>query len=111
MAAADGISTVAGGLQVYALAAPGATIAGVSAVSAGLALGGVGMALGSGIGAYRDFKAGNYGWGAVGVVGVLAGVAVTAGVIIGAPALIVGGLIAGAVVGALQLGRWISSWF
>jgi RHS repeat-associated protein len=111
MATADGISTAAGGLEIYALATPGATVAGVSAVSAGLALGGVGMALGSVIGAYRDFKAGNYGWGAVGVVGVLAGIAVTAGVIIGAPALIVGGLVTGLVVGALQLGRWISSWF
>lgn len=111
MATADGISTVAGGLEIAAIASPGAAIAGVSAMSAGLALGGVGLALGSGIGAYRDFKAGNIGWGAVGVAGVLAGIAVTAGIIFSAPALVVGGLIAGAAVGLLQLGRWISSWF
>ena len=111
MAGADAISTAGGAAEIYALSTAGATILGVGATSAGLVLGGVGMALASGIGAYRDFKAGNYGWGAVGVVGALAGVAVVAGVIFSAPALVVGGLIVGAAVGVLQLGRWISSWF
>ena len=115
MASADTLSTVGGGLEIYSITTPGATVAAagvsVSAATAGLALGGAGMAIGFGIGAVRDYQAKNYGWAAVGAVGALAGVAVVAGVIASAPALIVGGLVVGAVVGALQLGRWISSWF
>lgn len=109
MAGADAISTVGGGLEIYALAAPGATVAGVSAMSAGLALGGVGIAVGSGIGAYRAYKRGDTPGVVAGVIGVLAGIAIVAGVIFSAPALLIGGLIAAAAVGIFHLCRWLAS--
>ena len=106
MAGADAISVAGGAAELYALASPGASIAGVSAVSAGLALGGVGIAAGSAIQGVRAYRQGDKAGAAAGAVGFLAGAAITAGVIAGAPALLAGGLAAAAVVGLFHLGRW-----
>src|SRR5690606_34574932 len=59
MAGADAISVAGGAAELYALASPGASIAGVSAVSAGLALGGVGIAAGSAIQGVRAYRQGD----------------------------------------------------
>ena len=107
MAGGDALSTVGGGLELYAIASPGATVAGVSAMSAGLALGGVGIAVTSGISGVRSYQRGDYAGAIAGGVGVLAGLAITAGIIFGAPALLVGGLIAAVGVGLFHLGRWL----
>lgn len=107
MAGGDALSTVGGGLEVYAIASPGATVAGVSAMSAGLAVGGIGIAVTSGISGVRSYQRGDYAGAVAGAVGVLAGVAITAGIIFSAPALLVGGLIAAAAVGLFHLGRWL----
>ncbi len=109
MAAGDAISTAGGALEVYAIASPGATVAGASAMSLGLGLGGVGIAVTSGISGYRSYQQGDYAGATAGAVGVLAGVAVTAGVVFSAPALVVGGLVAAAAVGLFHLGRWLFS--
>ena len=107
MAVGDVISTAGGGLELYAIASPGATVAGVSAMSAGLAVGGIGIAITSGISGVRSYQRGDYAGAAVGAVGVLAGIAITAGVIFSAPALLVVGLIAAVAVGLFHLGRWL----
>ena len=107
MAGGDAVSTVAGGLQVYAIASPGATVAGVSAMSAGLAVGGVGIAITSGISGIRSYQRGDVAGAAAGGAGVLAGVAITAGIVFSAPALLLGGLIAAAGVGLFHLVRWL----
>jgi hypothetical protein len=109
MGVGDTLSTAGGGLELYALATPGATVAGVSALSAGLVLGGAGIAIASGVSAYRAYKAGDTLGVVAGVVGVAAGIAIVAGVIFAAPALLVGGLIAAAAVGLFHLGRWLFS--
>jgi hypothetical protein len=110
MAGGDALSTVGGGLEVYAIASPGATVAtGVSAMSAGLAVGGIGIAVTSGISGVRAYQRGDYAGAVAGGVGVLAGIAITLGIIFSAPALLVGGLIAAAAVGLFHLGRWLLS--
>jgi hypothetical protein len=109
MAVGDGLSTVGGGLEVYAIASGGGTVLGVSAVSAGLVLGGAGIAIGSGISAYRSFQKGDTAGGIAGVVGVLAGLAIIAGVVFGAPLVLAAGLIGAACVGLFHLARWIFS--
>jgi len=110
MATGDAISTTAGGLEVYAITTPGASIAGVSAMSAGIALGGIGIAVTSGISGYRAFKAGDNSGAVAGGVGVIAGAAVTIGVVAGAPVLIVAGLVAASGVGVFHLGRYFEVW-
>jgi RHS repeat-associated protein len=107
MAGADAISTAGGALEIYALATPGATVAGVSAMSAGLAVGGVGIMAGSAISGVRAYQRGDYFGAGLGVAGFLAGAAITLGVIFSAPALLIGGLVAAAVVGLVHLGRWL----
>ncbi|MEX2961168.1 SpvB/TcaC N-terminal domain-containing protein [Microbulbifer sp. TYP-18] len=107
MAAADAISTAGGSLEVYALASPGATVAGVSAMTAGLAVGGVGIMAGSAISGYRAYQSDDYVGVGLGAAGFLAGAAILAGVIFSAPAWIIGGLVAAAVVGLAHLGRWL----
>jgi len=109
MAGGDALSTAGGGLELYAIATPGATVAGVSAMSAGLAVGGIGIAVTSGISGVRSYQRGDYAGAVAGAVGVLAGIAITAGIIFSAPALLVGGLIAAAAVGLFHLGRWLFS--
>lgn len=109
MGIGDGLATAGGGLELYALSTTGATVAGVSAMSAGLVLGGAGIAVTSGVSAYREYQQGNYVTAGVDVIGVLAGVAIVAGVIFGAPALLIGGAIAALGVGLWHLGRWLLS--
>ncbi|MET3934839.1 SpvB/TcaC N-terminal domain-containing protein [Arthrobacter sp. OAP107] len=110
MAGGDAVSTVGGGLEVYALASPGATAgAGVTAMTAGLALGGVGIAITSAISGIRAFRRRDF-WGAfAGGVGLLAGAAITIGAFFSMPAFLVGGLIAAAGVGLFHLQRWLRS--
>lgn len=108
MAGADALSTTGGALEIYAIAGGGA-IAGISALSAGLVLGGLGITAGSTIGAVRSYQRGDT-WGvAAGVVGAAAGVAIVAGVIASAPALLIGGVIAAAIVGGFHLVRWLQN--
>jgi RHS repeat-associated protein len=107
MAVGDAFSTAGGALEVTAILSPGATVAGVSAMSAGLVLGGVGIAITSGISGVRAYQRGDYAGAAAGAVGVLAGLAIVAGMIFGAPALLIGGLIAALGVGLFHLGRWL----
>jgi RHS repeat-associated protein len=115
MGVGDALGTVGGGLEVYALgsAALGgsATVLGVSAMSAGLVLGGAGIAVASGVSAYRAYQRGDTAGVVVGAVGVAAGLAIMAGVIFGAPVLLVAGLIAAVGVGLYHLGSWLGSTF
>ncbi|PTQ98228.1 RHS repeat-associated protein [Mucilaginibacter yixingensis] len=109
MATADTLTTAGGGLEIYAFTTSGATVAGVSAASAGMVLAGAGIAIGSGISAYREFKAGDNLGGTVDLIGVAAGIAIVAGVVFSAPALLIGGAIAALGVGLFHLGRWLLS--
>lgn len=116
MATGDAISVVGGGLQTYAIASPGAAVAGVSAMSLGLAVGGVGIATTFGVTTYRAAKAGDTrgtiagsigtvgGLGvAAGAVGVIAGVAAAPVVLAAGAVLAVG---AGIYFGGRALGAW-----
>jgi RHS repeat-associated protein len=107
MAIGDGLSTAGGGLELYAIASPGATVAGVSAMSTGLVAGGAGIAIASGVSAYRAYQRGDTAGVVAGLVGVAAGLAIMAGVIFGAPLLLLGGLIAAVGVGLFHLARWL----
>jgi hypothetical protein len=113
MAAGDALTVAGGGAELYALAVPGATIAGAAAVPVGLALGGVGLAVTSGISAYRAYKAGDTAGMVVGGVGVAAGVAITVGAIgviagvAAAPVVLAVGLVAAAGVGLYHLAKWL----
>lgn len=107
MAVGDAFSTAGGALEVTAILSPGATVAGVSAMSGGLVLGGVGIAIASGISGVRSYQRGDYAGAVAGGIGFLAGLAIVAGVVFGAPALLIGGLIAAAAVGLFHLGRWL----
>ena len=109
MAVGDALGTAGGGLELYAIASSGATLAGVSAMSAGLVLAGAGIAITSGISGYRAYRAGDTAGAVVGAVGVAAGVAIMAGVIFGAPLVLAAGLIAAVGVGLFHLGRWLLS--
>jgi hypothetical protein len=103
------LNTAGGGLELYALASPGATVAGISAMSAGLVVGGAGIAVASGVSAYRAYEAGDTAGVVAGVIGVAAGVAIMAGVIFGAPVVLAVGIIAALGVGLFHLGRWLFS--
>lgn len=107
MGIADTLGVAGGSLEIYALAAPTATIAGASVMSVGLVVGGAGIAIGSGIGAYRAYQRGDTAGVVAGVVGVAAGLAIMAGVIFGAPLLLAAGIIGAIGVGLFHLGRWL----
>ncbi len=110
MAVGDGLSTIGGGLELYAIASPGATVAGYSAMSAGLAVGGIGIAIASGVSAYRSFQRGDTAGGVAGLVGVAAGLAITIGVVAGAPLVLAAGIVAAIGVGLFHVGRWLDFW-
>jgi RHS repeat-associated protein len=107
MAVGDAFSTAGGALEVTAILSPGAAVAGVTAMTAGLVLGGVGIAITSGISGVRAYQRGDIAGVAAGAVGVLAGLAIVAGILFGAPLLLIGGLIAALGVGLFHLGRWL----
>jgi RHS repeat-associated protein len=107
MAAGDALSFIGGGLETYSILNSGAAIGGISAMSLGLATGGLGIAWTSGVSAVRSYQEGDYIGTGVGIVGVAAGLAVTVGVVISAPVLVVGGLITAAAVGLYHLGSWL----
>jgi RHS repeat-associated protein len=116
MAFGDTLGLVGGGLELYALAVPGATVAGFSAMTVGLVIGGLGISVTSGISAYRSFQAGDTAGGVVGLVGVGAGLAIAAGAIgiaagiAGAPVLLAVGVVAAIGVGVFHLGRYFDWW-
>ena len=105
MGVADALGTAGGGLTVYALYASGAALA----MSAGLVLGGAGTAIGSFISARRAFRKGDTAGGVAGIVGVLAGLAIVAGVAFSAPLLLAAGIVGAIGVGLFHIGRWIAS--
>ncbi|MEV5313373.1 SpvB/TcaC N-terminal domain-containing protein [Streptomyces sp. NPDC052610] len=106
MGVGDALTTAGGAAELYGLAT-GATVAGVSVASAGAVLGGVGLAVGSGVYAYRAHQQGDTAGVVAGLVGVAAGAALVAGVVLGAPALLIGGTIAALGVGLFHLARWL----
>jgi RHS repeat-associated protein len=108
MGIGDGLATAGGGLEIYAMTTAGATVGGVSAVAAGGVLAGAGIAVTSGVSAYREFKSGDYLGGAVDSVGVLAGLAIMAGIIFAAPEILIAGAIVAAAVGLFHLVRWLA---
>ncbi|WP_198667711.1 toxin TcdB middle/N-terminal domain-containing protein, partial [Glycomyces dulcitolivorans] len=116
MAVGDALGTVGGGLELYALAAPGATVAGVSAMTAGLVVGGLGIAVTSGISGYRAYQRGDTAGVVAGAVGVGAGLAIAAGAIgiaagiAGAPVLLAVGIVAAIGVGIYHLGDFFDWW-
>ncbi|GAA1677251.1 hypothetical protein GCM10009830_25230 [Glycomyces endophyticus] len=116
MAVGDALGTVGGGLELYALAAPGATVAGVSAMTAGLVIGGLGIAVTSGISGYRAYQRGDTAGVVAGAVGVGAGLAIAAGAIgiaagiAGAPVLLAVGVVAAIGVGIYHLGDAFDWW-
>ncbi|MCG8475664.1 MAG: hypothetical protein MI784_09335 [Cytophagales bacterium] len=126
MGVGDTLGVAGGGLEIYAIASPGATVAGVSAMSAGLIVGGLGISVTSGISSVRSFRRGDTAGGVAGLVGVGAGVAITAGagimaasaagVAVGAfataaaPLLLAFGVVAALGVGAFHLGRYFDWW-
>ncbi len=123
MASGDGISTIGGGLEAYAILAPGATVAGLSAMTVGLAVGGIGIAVTSGISMSRAADRGD-GRGAIaGFVGTAAGLSIAAGaagLLLGAaaapllfaaaPVLIGAGIVAALGVGVFHIGRHFGWW-
>jgi RHS repeat-associated protein len=116
MGVGDAVGLAGSGAEIYAIAVPGATIAGVSAVVAGLALAGVGVAVASGISMSRAIDSGDTTGAIAGGLGVAAGLAITAGAIglaLGvacAPVLLAVGIIASVGVGVFQVGRHFSWW-
>jgi hypothetical protein len=114
MGVGDAVGLAGSGAEIYAIAVPGATIAGVSAVVAGLALAGVGVAVASGISMSRAIDSGDTTGAIAGGLGVAAGLAITAGAIglaLGvacAPVLLAVGIIASVGVGVFQVGRHFS---
>ncbi|MGY1582267.1 SpvB/TcaC N-terminal domain-containing protein [Streptomyces sp. MN13] len=107
MGTGDALSTVGGGLELYAMATPGATVAGVSAMSAGLVAGGLGIAVASGVSGWRSYQRGDTAGAVAGAVGVAAGLAIAAGVVFGAPLLLAAGAVAAIGVGLFHLARWL----
>ncbi|MEU6250686.1 SpvB/TcaC N-terminal domain-containing protein [Glycomyces sp. NPDC047010] len=116
MAVGDALGTVGGGLELYALAVPGATVAGVSAMTAGLVIGGLGIAATSAVSGYRAYQRGDVPGVVAGAVGVGAGLAIAAGAIgiaagiAGAPVLLAVGIVAAIGVGIFHLGRAFDWW-
>ncbi|WP_330766951.1 SpvB/TcaC N-terminal domain-containing protein [Rhodococcus sp. M8-35] len=123
MAGGDAISTVGGGLEVYAILTPGATVAGLSAMTVGLAAGGIGIAVTSGISMSRAADRGDSRGAIAGFVGTAAGLSIAAGaagLILGAaaapalfaaaPVLIGAGIVAALAVGAFHVGRHFGWW-
>jgi RHS repeat-associated protein len=116
MAAGDALSTVGGGLEIYALTTAGATVAGFSAVTVGLAVGGIGIAVTSAISGYRAYERGDTAGVVAGAVGTGAGLAIAAGAIgiiagvAGAPILLGVGLVLAAGVGVYHLGKLFDLW-
>jgi RHS repeat-associated protein len=116
MGIGDALGTTGGGLELYAIASPGAAIAGVSAMTAGLAIGGVGIAVTSGVSMVRSARAGDTAGTLAGGVGVGAGLAIAAGAIgiaagvAGAPVLLALGAVAALGVGIFHAGRYFDWW-
>ncbi|WP_205324731.1 SpvB/TcaC N-terminal domain-containing protein [Glycomyces sp. YM15] len=116
MGVGDALGTVGGGLELYALAVPGATVAGASAMTVGLVVGGLGIAVTSGISGYRAYQRGDIPGTVAGAVGVGAGLAIAAGAagialgIAGAPVLLAVGVAAAIGVGLYHLGGLFDLW-
>lgn len=109
MGAGDALGTAGGGLELLALARPGATVLGFSAMSTGLVLGGAGIAIASGVAGDRAAQAGDTAGAVLGRLGVVAGLAIMAGVIFSAPLVLGFGLGLALGVGLIHLWRWFSS--
>jgi RHS repeat-associated protein len=116
MGVGDGLGLVGGGLEIYAIAAPGATIAGASAMTVGLALGGIGIAVASAVSMKRAIDQGDTAGAIAGGVGVGAGLAIAAGAVgialgvAAAPVVLAVGVVAAIGVGIFHLGRHFSWW-
>lgn len=116
MGIGDGLSTLGGGLEIYAMGTPGATVLGVSAMTAGLVIGGLGIAVASGVSMVRAIEANDTGGTAAGGVGVVGGLAIAAGAIgiavgaVGAPVLLAIGIVAALGVGIYHAGCYFDWW-
>lgn len=123
MASGDGVSTIGGGLEAYAILAPGATVAGLSAMTVGLGVGGIGIAITSAISMSRAADRGDGRGTIAGFVGTAAGLSIAAGaagLLLGAaaapllfaaaPVLIAAGIVAALGVGVFHAGRHFGWW-
>jgi RHS repeat-associated protein len=116
MGIGDSLGVIGGGLEIYAIAVPGAAIAGVSAMSLGLIVGGLGIAITSGVSGYRAYQAGDTSGAIAGGVGVAAGLAITAGAIgliagvAAAPVVLAVGIAVAIGVGIFHAGRYFDWW-
>jgi RHS repeat-associated protein len=116
MGIGDVLGVAGGGLEIYAIAVPGATVAGASALTVGLAVGGLGIAVASGVSGWRAYQAGDTAGAIAGGVGVGAGLAITAGAIgiaagvACAPLVLAVGAIAAVGVGIYHVGKYFDWW-
>src|SRR5262249_51065051 len=110
MGVGDGLGTVGGSLELYAIAAPGAKILGVSSMTAGLVLGGIGIAVTSAVMGVRAYHEGDKQGVLAGGLGVIGGLAIAAGTIAGAPLLLGIGIGLAVGVGIFHLGRHFGWW-
>ncbi|RAO61096.1 hypothetical protein LUPAC06_00985 [Micromonospora saelicesensis] len=117
MGIGDALGAVGGGLELYAIAVPGATVATVSAMTAGLVIGGIGLAAVSYVSMNRAAEAGDTPGVVAGGVGIGAGLAIAAGAIgiaagsvVIAPVVLVVGIVAAIGVGIFHAGRYFDWW-
>ncbi|MEU5962081.1 SpvB/TcaC N-terminal domain-containing protein [Micromonospora parva] len=117
MGVGDALGAVGGGLELYAIAVPGATVATVSAMTAGLVIGGIGLAAVSYVSMNRAAEAGDTPGVVAGAVGIGAGLAIAAGAIgvaagsvVIAPVVLAVGIVAAIGVGIFHAGRYFDWW-
>ncbi|ASW53868.1 SpvB/TcaC N-terminal domain-containing protein [Plantactinospora sp. KBS50] len=117
MGVGDVLGTVGGGLELYAIAVPGATVVGVSAMTAGLVIGGLGLAAVSYVSMQRAAEVGDTPGVVAGAVGIGAGLAIAAGAIgiaagsvVVAPVVLAVGIVAAIGVGIFHAGRYFDWW-
>ena len=117
MGIGDAFGAVGGGLELYAIAVPGATVATVSAMTAGLVIGGIGLAASSYVSMNRAAEVGDTPGVVAGGVGIGAGLAIAggaigiaAGSVVIAPVVLVVGIVAAVGVGIFHAGRYFDWW-
>jgi RHS repeat-associated protein len=116
MGIGDALGVVGGGLEILAIAVPGAAAFGVTAMTAGLVIGGLGLAVVSAVGGYRAYEAGDTAGTIAGGAGVAAGLAIAGGAIMivagiaAGPVILAVGIVAAVGVGIFHAGRYFGWW-